>query len=146
MNAKAKTILSVIVPLIILGTIITVYYMRQNGNIKNTPSDFKLSSKAINKEFLINDSVANATYSNKIVELTGVIAGIKNSEMHGIVITFDDPVMGVKCVMDSTIKTLPEDVAIGSTVSIKGVMIGLDQMIGVMMNQCVITNKETVTP
>ena len=142
MNSKSKTIISIILPLLCLVVIIMVYYMRQSGSIKNQTSDYKLSAKALNKEFIMNDSASNAKYGNKIIELTGSVADIKNSEMHGIIITLDNPMMGVKCVMDSTIKTLPTDIAVGDTVNIKGVCIGSDQLIGVMMNQCFITEKK----
>lgn len=141
MNTHSKTLVSVLIPLFILGAIIGVYYLRQPQSIKNKRSDFQLSSKALNKEFITNDSLANAKYGSKIVEVTGSVANIRNSEMHGIIVTLDDPMMGIKCVLDTTIKTLPTEIAIGSTVNIKGVCVGSDDMIGVMMNQCFISFK-----
>jgi len=146
MNTKSKTIVSILLPLFILGAIIAVYFVKQQSGIKNKKSEYQLTSKVLNKEFILNDSLAFAKYGNKIVELTGVIANIKNSEMHGIIVTLDNPDMGIKCVMDSTIKEIPVEVTIGSTVSIKGVCVGSDQLIGVLMNQCFITDKKATLP
>lgn len=147
MNAKSKTFITILLPLVIFGAIIAVYYLKQSGSVKNRRAEYQLTSKALNREFLMNDSISNAKYGNKIVELSGVVANIKNSEMHGLVVTLDDVMMGVKCVMDSTVKTLPANVKIGSEVSIKGVCIGSDQLIGVMLNQCFIVNlKKSANP
>ena len=139
MNTKSKTLITILIPLLILGAIVAVYYLKQPGSVKNKKADYQLTSRTLNKEFMVNDSLAYAKYSKKVVELTGAVATIKNSEMHGIIVTLDDPMMGVKCVMDSTVKTLPTEVVEGSTVNIKGVCIGSDQLIGVMLNQCFIT-------
>lgn len=142
MNVKTKTALSIIIPLLLLGGMILVYFLRNSsGDVKNAQPQYKISSKELNREFILNDSITNLKYSGKIVELQGIIADVKKSEAHGIIIVFDDPSMGVKCVMDSTIKEIPKDAEIGNTVKIKGVCIGSDQLIGVMINQCIITEK-----
>lgn len=144
MDIKFKTALSVALPVVVLGVLILVYYAKGSGNgIKNKTPEFQLSSKILNKEFILNDSVANAKYGNKVVELKGVVANIRKSETHGIIITFDDPVMGIKCVMDTTLLSIPTELGIGSNVSIKGICIGSDQLIGVLMNQCIVTG---ITP
>jgi small nuclear ribonucleoprotein (snRNP)-like protein len=120
--------------------------MRQPDNIKSKRTDVKISSMALNKEFLINDSIANKKYGNKVIEVSGPVGNIRNSDMHGIIITMDDAMMGMKCVLDTTIKTLPVEVKIGSTVKIKGVLIGFDPMIGLMMNQSIILESKAPAP
>ncbi len=146
MKSKTKTIFTVLLPLVILGVIIVIYYLRQPNNVNSKKADFKTSSMALNKEFLVNDSIANIKYGNKVIEVSGSVANIKNSDMHGIIITMDDAMMGMRCVMDTTIKTLPEEVKIGSSVRIKGVLIGFDPMIGLMMNQSIILESKAPAP
>lgn len=147
MTPKNRTLAIITLPLLAI-LFITVHYFTKNnnGDLKNSRSDYEFSSKSLNKEFLANDSAANAIYGSKIIELTGPVANIRKSEMHGIIITLDDPMMGIKCVMDSTIKSIPTDIALGTIISLKGICIGSDRLIGVMLNQCIITGKkETAT-
>jgi hypothetical protein len=139
MSRKNKTILFIALPLMILVFVIAGYYMKTPGSIKSQ-TDYQLSSRELNREFINNDSLATVKYSRKIVELNGAVANIKTSETHGTILTLDDAMMGVKCVMDSTVKDLA--VVIGDTVTIKGICIGSDQLIGVLMNQCIITSKK----
>jgi hypothetical protein len=146
MKSSTKTILSILIPLLVLGILVAVYYLRQPDNIKSKRTEFQLSSLALNKEFLINDSAANQKYGSKVIEVTGPVANIRASEMHGTIITMDDAMMGMKCILDTTIKTLPAEVKIGSSVKIKGVLIGFDPMIGLMMNQSIILESKDPTP
>lgn len=146
MKPKAKTIVSILLPLIALGIIVAVYYLRQPDNVKSKKTDFKFTSMALNKEFLMNDSIANKKYGSKIIEVTGPVANIRKSDMHGTIITMDDAMMGMRCVMDTTVKSLPVEVKIGSLVRIKGVLIGFDPMIGLMMNQSVILESKDPEP
>lgn len=146
MKSKTRTYIAIFLPLAILGVLVAVYYLRQPNTVKSKKADFEISSTALNKEFLINDSIANIKYSNKVIEVTGPVANIRNSDMHGTIITMDDAMMGMRCVMDTTVKSLPEEVKIGSTVRIKGVLIGFDPMIGLMMNQSIILESKAPAP
>jgi hypothetical protein len=141
MKKSTRTTITIFIPLLILIVVVAVYYLKQPDDIQNKKSDYKLSSIELNREFLRNDSASNAKYQRKVIEVTGKVANIKKSEMHGVIITLDDPMMGIKCVMDSTVKELPARIEIGTPVSIKGVCVGSDQLIGVMMNQCVLAEK-----
>lgn len=135
---KLKTIFPILLPLLVLGAIIAVYYIKQPQSIKNRKVDYQMSSLALNKEFLRNDSIANKKYSDKVIELSGSIANVRKSDAHGLIITLDDVMMGIKCVMDTTVKSLPVGAEIGSSVVIKGVCIGFDPLVGLMINQCII--------
>lgn len=140
MNRKNKTILFIALPFVVLGLLITVYYLNKPGNLRNQSGEFQISSMDLNREFINNDSLATLKYSNKVIELRGAVANIRNSETHGTIITMDDPMMGVKCVMDSTVKEI--SVSIGDTVTVKGICVGSDRLIGVLMNQCIIAGNK----
>lgn len=146
MNTKSKTIFFILLPVLILAAVVAVYYLRQPDSVKSMRSAYQISSRAINKEFLMNDSLASIKYSSKIIEVSGPVANIKKSDAHGIIITMDDAMMGMKCVLDTTIKTLPTELNIGSAVKIKGVLIGFDPMVGLMMNQCFVMESKTSEP
>jgi hypothetical protein len=147
MNVKTKTILSILIPVGILLIMVVVYYLRQSGSdMKHARTDFKFTSRELNIEFIKNDSLANAKFGNKVVELTGVVANIRKSEMHGIILTYDDAMMGIKCVLDTTIKTIPQEIKEGSTATLKGICAGSDQMIGVMLHKCIIMNHKPANP
>jgi hypothetical protein len=147
MNIKTKTALSIIIPLLILGLFILFYFMKPSTrNATYSKPDYKLTSKELNLEFLKNDSIAIHKYGNRIIELSGVIAGVKKSHAHGVILTLDDPMMGIKCVMDSSYKDVPMDIQTGNIVRITGICVGSDHIIGVMMNQCILTDKKVTTP
>lgn len=147
MNVKTKTTLSILIPVGILLILVSFYYLRKQGSdMKHAHADYKFSSRELNIEFIKNDSIANAKYGNKIIELTGVVANIRKSDMHGIILTYDDAMMGIKCVLDTTIKTIPQEIKQGSTATIKGVCVGSDQMIGVMLHKCIITSLKPANP
>lgn len=146
MNQKTKTIIFIAVPLLILGFLIFSHFLKgSNGDLMRAKTDYQFTSVELNRKFLKNDSVSNAIYGNKVIELTGVVANVKNSDAHGVIVTFDDPVMGIKCVMDSAYKEFPKDFGIGSEVNIKGICIGSDQLIGVMMNHCILLESKKTT-
>jgi hypothetical protein len=139
MKSKTKTFVFVGLSAVLLAAIIGVYmYNKPAKDISGTSPDFQLTSVDLNKEFIAQDSLSEAKYLGKILELTGVIADIQADSIHGIILTLDDPTMGVRCTLDKKLVPLTDKDKLtkGKAVKVKGLCAGFDPVFGVVLNRC----------
>ncbi|MEO0037294.1 MAG: hypothetical protein RIQ59_505 [Bacteroidota bacterium] len=131
MNKKIKNILLVLLVLSVVGyfTLPTVKdYMVNNMGKRDLQSEeaaFTLKAKDIVAEFTTKEAEANKKYLEKPVLISGSITSINGKE-----VILDEVVVCGFTAADASI-------AVGQTVSVKGRVIGFDDLMGsVNMDQC----------
>ena len=76
------------------------------------------------KAYQNNETVANTTYLDKVVQVEGKIASIETNQQQNKVVILqnpDDPFMTVSCTLQKSASSL---VSVGSTVKLKGICQG----------------------
>jgi len=131
MNNKLKIFLIIIGTLnlagIIAGPKIKDYMVNNLGkrDLQSEEAAFTLKTKDILAEFTANESAANKKYLEKPVVISGVITSVNGKE-----VIIDEVVICGFTTADASLKP-------GQTVSIKGRVIGYDDLMGgVNMDQC----------
>ena len=131
MNKKIKIVLIIVGVLIIGGVIagpkIKDYMVNNMGkrDLQSEEAAFTLKTKDILAEFTANEAAANKKYLEKPVVISGVITSITDKE-----VIIDEVVVCGFTAVNTTLK-------VGQTVSIKGRVIGYDDLMGgVNMDQC----------
>ncbi len=131
MSKKMKTIL-IIVGVLILGGVIAgpkiKDYMVNNIGKRDLQSEdaaFTLKAKDFVVEFTTKEADANKKYLEKPVVISGVITSINNKE-----VLLDEVVVCGFTTPDTSLK-------VGQAVSVKGRVVGFDDLMGsVNMDQC----------
>ncbi len=118
-----------IVVLLVLGfALFGVYHFVINSgkrNIETEKSEFSIDSKKVIVEFQENDSVANAKYLNKAIDIKGTITDQTDKQiiLDGIVI----------CELQSS----NSDLKIGNKYKVKGRFLGYDDLMGeIKLDNC----------
>lgn len=119
---KTKLILILLVSAAVIGSAYAWLFIwnKPQMNIENKEA-VRIAAVDLFNEYSTNEANANATYIDKIVEVTGVVNSVsKNSEGKTVVmLKTNDEMFGVNC-------TLEKNVVIkeGETVSLKGICTG----------------------
>jgi hypothetical protein len=140
MKPQTRTILLLVLALALLGGAIGFYmYNKPQPDVADAVPVFILPAMDVNREFIANDSVAGAKYMGQILQINGTIADIQADSVHGIILTLDDPMVGVRCSMDKKLVPLSDQSKLekGKPVEVKGICAGFDHIFGVVMNRCV---------
>jgi hypothetical protein len=131
MNKKMKTILIIVGVLLLGGFVagpkIKDYLVNNMGkrDLQSEEAAFTLKAKDFVAEFTKNEVEANKNYLEKPVAISGVITSVNGKE-----VIIDDVVVCGFTVADASL-------AVGQTVSVKGRVIGFDDLMGsVNMDQC----------
>jgi hypothetical protein len=131
MNKKMKTILIIVGVLLLGGFVagpkIKDYLVNNMGkrDLQSEEAAFTLKAKDFVAEFTKNEVEANKNYLEKPVAISGVITSVNGKE-----VIMDDVVVCGFTVADASL-------AVGQTVSVKGRVIGFDDLMGsVNMDQC----------
>lgn len=129
-----KKIALAVVVLIIIG-VCTAYYMWTKPAPK--AEDIKgitITAVQLNKEFTDDEKKANASYLDKVIEISGVVMETTTNQDGGVALILDsgDPMAGVQCTMRDKGATAAK----GQTVTVKGFCRGNNM--GVMLNDCII--------
>lgn len=128
MTNKKKLIVAVFV-FTVIGYF-SVNYILYGGarDIQKEESAYTVSSKSIIDEFSNNSSTATKKYLDKSIEVTGVISSVNDS-----LVSIDESVL---CTMKEINKSA---VIVGKNVSVKGRVIGFDDLMGeIKLDECVI--------
>lgn len=127
-----KKILIAITLTIAITSSIYLYLYKEHRNIEEETADYVVNITRLQKEFIFNDSLAHTKYQDKTIELTARITAI-DSESIGIVL--DDKVF-------ATFKdSLPQNIANGKSLKIKGRFLGYDELLEVFkIDQCSVSN------
>jgi hypothetical protein len=129
MTNKKKLILVFIALSVVLGYFSFNYIMYGGArDIQKEESAYNVSSKAIIEEFSKNTNVATKKYIDKSIEINGVITSVNDS-----LVSVDESVL---CKMKEINKST---VIVGKNVSVKGRVIGFDDLMGeIKLDECVI--------
>jgi hypothetical protein len=134
MNPKRKRILKVgaivVSAVIVIAVSIVLYLFNMpHRNVQNTKSDYKMSSSELVKEYLENETQANARYlmddgDSKILEITGHITQIKENYdgQKVLILKETNDKAGVSCTFTTENNNHAENLQIGDLVTIKGVI------------------------
>jgi tRNA_anti-like len=131
MNKNLKKGLIVIVVLIVIGyftfPIIKDYLVNNLGkrDVQSEEAAYTLKTKDIVAEFTANEATANEKYLNKPVAISGVVTSVNDKE-----VIIDEIGICNFITADATLKA-------GQTVTVKGRVVGYDDLMGgVNLDQC----------
>ena len=152
---KIKIIVSVLV-LLLVGVSGVAYYLfnMPHRNIQEAKADYSVSSSEIVNEYLADATLSNEKYleeegDSKILAVTGKIFSISEDQNYQKVILLKDTSekAGVSCTFTEATNSNTKDLAIGQTVTIKGVIrsgagfdADLDMYEDVIMEKCDVVN------
>lgn len=134
-----------IVGLVIGGSAVYYIFNMPARNIEKEKPSYSLPAAQLINEFATNENSSYTKYGNKVIQVTGEIADIYNSE--GVVtLLLGDAMSGVSCSMDSmaVVKFKPqiEALNVGTEVSLKGKLDGYDMIMGVVLTRCYLVKEE----
>jgi len=131
MNKRLKKIVIVLSIIIVVGIVAFPFiknYMVYNfgkRDIKSEEAAFTLKTKDIVAEFTTNEAAANKKYLEKPVAISGVITSVNDKE-----VIIDEVAICNFSTAEATLKA-------GQTVTIKGRVVGYDDLLGgVNLDQC----------
>jgi len=128
MNKKQKIFFSSLLAIVLIG-FLSYYYIIHGGarNLAKEETNFTVSSAEIMSEFNSNIEISNKKYLEKAVVIKGTITSSNGSEVildKTVICNFKSP--------DPSIKN-------GQTVSVKGRIVGYDDLMGELkLDQCFI--------
>jgi len=96
------------------------FLYREHRDISTENATFSISVKTLEQEFLANDSLANAKYADKTIEVNGKIT---NTDAASNSITIDEKLEAVLSVKDKNLQLQQQ-------VHIKGRFVGYDDLLG----------------
>ena len=144
MKTGLKIFLIILTVALIAGSS-SVYYIfnKPHRNIDLESPAYIIDAKSLFSEFSSDESFANQTYSNQIVQVTGNITEIFIDE-YQISIVLNDNIKGVNCELDKlTInrnKNHINSLKLGDQITLKGKCDGFDMIMGVVLTRCFIIN------
>ena len=142
MNAGLKIFLIILAVALIAGSS-SVYYIfnKPHRNIDLETPAYTIDAKSLYNDFYNNEALANQTYSNQVVQVTGTIAELFIDD-YQVSIVLNNVFKGVSCELDSlTIdrnKTIINYLQIGDQITLKGKCDGFDMIMGVVLTRCFI--------
>jgi hypothetical protein len=144
-----------LIGLLLAGGVVFYMFNLPQRDVQATATDYNLTSSQIVSEYLKNPTVANEKYLNeegdsKILEIKGTVAVISedfNSQKVVLLQSTTDSA-GVSCTFISVSDTFVNQLKIGETISVKGVIRSgasfdhdLDMYENVIMEKCAIVSK-----
>lgn len=132
---KASVLVLILIIIISAATGLYLFY-KKHPDITKTKPDFKITATELQKEFDTDEHAASQKFSNKVLEVTGIISSINASAGNNINIT-----LKTGNDMSSVICTLPSNPEIsalkpGDSATIRGECSGF--LMDVLLNNCAI--------
>ncbi|PQB07423.1 hypothetical protein BST83_09810 [Polaribacter filamentus] len=136
---KAKKIILFLSILIFLGGFIAYkMYNKPHVNVGETSSDVTLEAAKIVDDFSSDETLANTTYLDKIVQVLGIINSIKAENETVIVALAGNGFGDVLCYLSEESKTKVNTLKEGQQVALKGICTGF--LLDVVLVKCVLIN------
>jgi hypothetical protein len=135
MSRKTILILSIVIIGIIIGLIALRWVFRPaESSVKSEKADIIIDAAALVSQFETNETEANNTYNDKVVQVTGIIESVTEDEL-GINVTIKKPedMSGVICSFDKQTVT-KEAFIVGQSTTIKGRCTGY--LMDVVLKKC----------
>ncbi len=115
--------------IVIGGGVFLYIFFQLHRDVQATQADYQLESKQIVDEYLADYNAANDKYlqeegESKVIEITGVVAGISEDFNKQKVVLLKDlgENAGVSCTFTTETKQNAEKLKVGDSVTIKGVI------------------------
>jgi hypothetical protein len=136
---KAKKIILILSLLIFLGGFIAYkMYNKPHVNVAETSSDVSLEAVKIVDDFSSDEIMANTTYLDKIVQVSGIINSIK-TENETVIVALEGNSFGdVLCYLSEESKTKVNTLKEGQRVTLKGICTGF--LLDVVLVKCALIN------
>lgn len=135
------------IAIIILGIsgIFVAYtmYNKPHKVIAEEPVDYQVSADELFNEFAVNEQAASSKYLDKVILLNGRLKSIgsENTQLPTIIIEGQEAI--ANCEM-SPEASLFHDSDLGKNVSVKGLFIGYDDLLGeLQLKKCTIATQTT---
>lgn len=136
---KAKKIILILFLLIFLGGFIAYkMYNKPHVNVAETSSDVSLEAVKIVDDFSSDEIMANTTYLDKIVQVSGIINSIKTENETVIVALAGNSFGDVLCYLSEESKTKVNTLKEGQRVTLKGICTGF--LLDVVLVKCALIN------
>ena len=136
---KAKKIILILSLLIFIGGFIAYkMYNKPHVNVAETFSDVFLEAVKIVDDFSSDEIMANTTYLDKIVQVSGIINSIKTENETLIVALAGNSFGDVLCYLSEESKTKVNTLKEGQRVTLKGICTGF--LLDVVLVKCALIN------
>ncbi|MFZ0281503.1 MAG: hypothetical protein WAL29_07625 [Bacteroidales bacterium] len=137
MKTSYKIALFAVFFLALAGILFGIYLFNlQSADLQKAEPDFRIAAIDLQKAFEKDETAANTTYLNKIIEVTGTIETIKPGEETAVSISLktENPLSAVIC----TFQKKPDisELTPGGQVTIRGECSGI--LMDILLNNCVI--------
>lgn len=139
MNYYKKWIIALVLIAIVAAAGVAYYmYNKPHADIAGMKTDHMLTASELYASFDENEKVANEEYLNKVIEVSGKVVGIEQSnEGNKTFILEGGGLMGgVKCEMDTHSQHDLDQVSTGDKVTLKGICTGY--LMDVVMVRCIL--------
>lgn len=123
---------------ILIGGIIAYnLFNKEHDSLKAKNPDFTLSASELFDQFSLDEKNANAKYLDKIIEVSGQVAKISQSEngQTQVFLKSNDPMFGVICEIDMQSGTPESGWKEGDSILLKGLCSGF--LMDVALNRCI---------
>lgn len=121
-STKKKVLLGIGIIVVALAAVYIYYATQKYAATKSVKEDYTKNAIELIREFRVNDSLANATYSNKIIVVNGTVAELESADSTSVNIKFVDPETGDYIIVAFQQQYLEEarTVHVGDSIAIKG--------------------------
>ncbi|MEQ1554754.1 MAG: hypothetical protein ABL929_11275 [Ferruginibacter sp.] len=130
---KRKSTKYILLALLVIGASSAIYaykeYNRTAKDIASITPDFSISSNAIITEFVNNDTASVKKYTDKALEIKGIIKTIDKDENGAFTLVFSDTTnnTSVRCSMDSVHNSEASILKEGVAIQVKGICTGFNK-------------------
>ncbi|HMI06652.1 MAG TPA: hypothetical protein VK528_03830 [Flavobacterium sp.] len=115
-----KKILFLLAVIIISGAFFGYKFLyHDHRDVSTEDASFTISVKALQDQFVSNDSLANAKYADKTIEIYGKVTAI---DLASNAITIDEKLSAV-------MKEKPKAIKAGDAIKVKGRFVGYDDLL-----------------
>jgi hypothetical protein len=137
MKPYVKIALFVVFFLALAGILTALYlFNMQHKDLQKVKPDFIISAVDLQKAFEGNESSAESTYVNKVLEVTGIIGSVKTGEKNvlSVILKTGNDLSTVICTFPA--ETDPAKFTTGNQITVRGECSGF--LMDVLLNNCVI--------
>lgn len=121
-------------------------YTKPVKELTKVSPDFVLKASELYEEFSLDENTATEKYVSKVLQVTGILAGIQENNNGSTSLFLLDELMGINCSLDSAYsvrkKDLIQTLKTGRNITIKGKCNGM--LTDVQLSSCVFASPEKV--
>jgi tRNA_anti-like len=155
---KRKTILrNSLLLVLILGSIAAYFayreYNRKTENVDKLEAAFELTTDELIREFTENEQAATQKYAGKVLQVEGQLKTTDVDDKGNYTVVLGNPALpsSVRCSIDTLFPIEKNNLQINMPITVKGICTGFnaDELglgADVLLNRCIIIQKETITP